>query len=103
MKPLLAALLLAGNCFAADTCVILKRVAGSHVWSGIEFQYVEGKYPQGFDFVMNLRDRQARKVQKLGGRMVILEDGYALPDLESARKQCAAPAATDAKPEKAAQ
>lgn len=76
----------------ASTCVILKRASSAvHAIQGIEFFYVEGQYPPGFNFMTNLRGRHVRKLVKLGGRMVIVEDGYTLVDLENARKQCAAP------------
>jgi hypothetical protein len=89
MKPLLIALLLVGSC-AADTCVILKRAANSlHIWEGIEYQYVEGSYPPGFNFNTNLREKHVRKLVKLGGRMVILQAIYSAADLDAARKQCA--------------
>jgi hypothetical protein len=86
-----AFLILSSACWA-DTCVILKRAANSeHIWSGVEFQYVEGAYPPGFNFVANLHGRHVKKLVKMGGRMAILEPGYTEADLQAARKQCADP------------
>jgi hypothetical protein len=92
------AIYLAPASFAADTCVILKRSTGAvHAWQGIEFYYVEGSYPPGFNFMTNLRGRHVRRLVKMGGRMVIVEPNYTGADLEAARRQCAAPAAPPAK------
>jgi hypothetical protein len=85
-------LCLASPLFGADTCVILKRSTGAvHAWQGIEFYYVEGSYPPGFNFMTNLRGRHVRKLVKMGGRMAIVEPNYTAADLELARKQCATP------------
>lgn len=95
MKAL--ALLLMALCVSASiaqeskpqSCVILKRSsAADHAITGIEFYYVEGHYPNGYKFRTNLRGRHARKLEQMGGRMVILESKYAAEELQQARKSC---------------
>lgn len=71
------------------SCVILKRSsAADHAITGIEFYYVEGRYPAGYKFRTNLRGRHARKLEQMGGKMVILESKYAADELSQARKSC---------------
>lgn len=73
----------------SKSCVILKRSsAADHAITGIEFYYVEGHYPTGYKFRTNLRGRHARKLEKMGGKMVILESKYAADELSQARKSC---------------
>jgi hypothetical protein len=96
MNRILCALVLVLCCLplsapllAQQPCAVLKRAPNSvHLWSGVEFQYVEGAHPQGFNFMMNLRGRHVRKLLKMGGRMAVVEPGYMLADLEGARKTC---------------
>lgn len=89
------AMLFIVSAFAQDkpqTCVILKRSsAADHAITGIEFYYVEGHYPNGYKFRTNLRGRHARKLEQLGGKMVILESKYTAEELQQARKSCEAP------------
>lgn len=71
------------------SCVILKRASGGeHAWSGIEFYYVEGQYPAGYNFRTNLRGRHVRKLIKMGSKLAIVEPNYTLPQLEQARASC---------------
>jgi hypothetical protein len=70
-------------------CVILKRApAGTHPERGSEFSYVQGTFPPGVPFHMNLADRQIREIVKKGGKFVVLEPDYAAADLEGAQRVC---------------
>jgi hypothetical protein len=70
--------------------VILRRAsAGDHNWSGIEFYYVSGAFPDGYKFRTNFRGRHIRELVKMGGKMLILEPGYTAEQLEKAQEQCA--------------
>lgn len=83
------ATLLAAQESAPKPCVILKRSsAADHAITGIEFYFVAGRYPKGYKFRTNLRGRHARQLQKMGGRMAILESRYTADDLAQAQKTC---------------
>jgi hypothetical protein len=102
MKNLVISLLLSCFAFAGDSpCVILKRAStGEHTWSGIEYQYVRGEYPKGFDFRTNLHGRHMKKLQAMGAKFVILETNYTLDQLKEAEKQCALDSPAPAKEDK---
>jgi hypothetical protein len=70
-------------------CVVLKRASGlDHNWSGIEFYYVAGQYPDGYKFRTNLRGRHVRELVKKGGRFVVVEPNYSRSELEQAEQSC---------------
>ena len=78
-------------------CVILKRMGPadevtSHLYSfgirGKQFQYVEGKLPQGVSFHGRLTDHDVRTLQQHGAEIQILESHYTAEDLKQAREQC---------------
>lgn len=82
--------------FAIDQpCVILKfhqHQFGDNMWTmHAPYDYVAGEFPKGVEFRSTLGDKQIRKIKDRGGKVVILPRAYGLPDLEDARKQCAAP------------
>ena len=59
------------------------------VWkSHAKFDYVEGDFPPGIKFKAQLGDKQVREIQDRGGKVVVLQAIYQLPELEDARKQC---------------
>lgn len=79
------------------TCVILKRMGPadevtSHLYSfgirGKQFQFVEGKLPEGSSFHGRLTDHDVRNLQKRGAEVLILEAHYTAEDLKQARGQC---------------
>jgi hypothetical protein len=79
------------------SCVILKRMgpadeATSHLYSfgirGKQFQYVEGKPPEGFPFHGRLTDHDVRNLQGRGAEVLMLEAHYTAQDLKEARDQC---------------
>lgn len=78
-------------------CVILKRMGPadqvtSHLYSfgirGKQFQYVEGRLPEGVKFHGRLTDNDVRKIQNAGGRVAVVETRYTEETLEQARKSC---------------
>lgn len=80
------------------SCVILKRMGPadevtSHLYSfgfrGKQFQYVEGKLPEGFPFHGRLTDHDVRNLQGRGAEVLFLESHYTAEDLKQARQQCA--------------
>jgi hypothetical protein len=117
MKPLATAALLFGFLLASQcqaqsgavipqggvghadqaSCVILKRMGPadevtSHLYSfgirGKQFQYVEGKLPEGFPFHGRLTDHDIRNLQARGAEVLVLEPHYTAEDLKQAREDC---------------
>lgn len=87
---------------ATQPCVILKRMGPadevtSHLYSfgirGKQFQYVEGKFPEGMKFHGRLTDHDVRNIQDAGGKVSLLEVHYSEQDLEGARRSCMGSAA----------
>ncbi len=79
------------------SCLILKRMGPadevtSHLYSfgfrGKQFQYVEGKLPEGFPFHGRLTDHDVRNLQGRGAEVLILEPHYTTDDLKQARADC---------------
>lgn len=79
------------------TCVILKRMGPadqvtSHLYSfgirGKQFQYIEGKLPDGFPFHGRLTDHDVRNLQARGTEVLVLENHYTADDLKQARADC---------------
>jgi len=94
------------------SCVILKRMGPadevtSHLYSfgirGKQFQYVEGKLPEGFPFHGRLTDHDVRNLQGRGAEVIVLEPHYTSQELMQARADCrgetgATPNQAEAKP-----
>jgi hypothetical protein len=55
---------------------------------GKQFQYVEGKFPEGFPFHGRLTDHDVRNLQGRGEEVLILEPHYTAQDLKDARAEC---------------
>ena len=96
-----ASLLLALPVAAQNPCVILKRMGPadqvtSHLYSfgirGKQFQFVEGELPKDVKFHGRLTDRDLRKIQEAGGKVVIIDSHYSVEELKEARQSCGAPA-----------
>ena len=97
---------------AKASCVILKRMGPadevtSHLYSfgfrGKQFQYVEGKLPEGFPFHGRLTDHDVRNLQGRGAEVIVLEPHYTSAQLVQARSDCrgetgATPNQAEAKP-----
>jgi len=112
IATLLFGLLLGRQCFAQSgavipqggaghaaqaSCVILKRMGPadqvtSHLYSfgirGKQFQYIEGKLPEGFPFHGRLTDHDVRNLQGRGAEVIVLESHYTTEDLKQARADC---------------
>jgi len=82
---------------AQASCVILKRMGPadqvtSHMYSfgirGKQFQYVEGKLPEGFPFHGRLTDHDVRNLQGRGAEVIVLDAHYTADDLRQARDDC---------------
>jgi hypothetical protein len=82
---------------AQASCVILKRMGPadevtSRLYSfgirGKQFQYIEGKLPEGFPFHGRLTDHDVRDLQGRGAEVLILEAHYTAEDLKQARADC---------------
>jgi hypothetical protein len=80
------------------SCVILKRMGPadqvtSRLYSfgirGKQFQYVEGKLPEGFPFHGRMTDHDVRNLQGRGTEVLVLEPTYTADDLKGARAECA--------------
>ena len=78
-------------------CVIFKRMGRvgqvtSHLYSlgmrGKQFQYVEGKLPEGFPFHGRMTDHDVRDLQTRGTEVIVLESHYTSEDLDQARANC---------------
>jgi hypothetical protein len=79
------------------TCVILKRMGPadqvtSRMYSfgirGKQFQYVEGKLPEGFPFHGRMTDHDVRNLQGRGAEVIVVESHYTTEDLKQARAEC---------------
>jgi hypothetical protein len=79
------------------SCVILKRMGPadqitSHLYSfgfrGKQFQYVEGKLPEGFPFHGRLTDHDVRNLQGRGAEVIVLNSAFTSEDLKQARADC---------------
>ena len=82
---------------AHASCVILKRMGPadeitSHLYSfgirGKQFQYVEGKLPDGAPFHGRLTDHDVRNLQGRGGEVIVLNQDFTADDLKQARADC---------------
>lgn len=82
---------------AQASCIILKRMGPadqvtSHMYSfglrGKQFQYVEGKLPEGFPFHGRLTDHDVRNLQGRGAEVIVLDAHYTADDLRQARDDC---------------
>jgi hypothetical protein len=82
---------------AEASCVILKRMGPadeitSHLYSfgirGKQFQYVEGKFPNGFPFHGRLTDHDVRNLQGRGAEVIVLNQDFTSEDLRQARVDC---------------
>ena len=79
------------------SCVILKRMGRvdrtksrlySFGISGKQFQYVEGKLPEGFALHRQMTDHDVRNLQAQGAQVLVLESDYTPEDLKEARADC---------------
>jgi hypothetical protein len=79
------------------SCIILKRMGPadeitSHLYSfgirGKQFQYVEGKFPDGFPFHGRLTDHDVRNLQGRGAEVVVVNQDFTAEDLRQARSDC---------------
>jgi hypothetical protein len=79
------------------SCVILKRMGPadeitSHFYSfgirGKQFQYVEGKLPDGFPFHGRLTDHDVRNLQGRGAEVIVLNQNFTSEELKQARADC---------------
>jgi len=79
------------------SCVILKRMGPadqitSHLYSfglrGKQFQYVEGKLPEGFPFHGRLTDHDVRNLQGRGAEVIVVNQNYTSDELKQARSDC---------------
>jgi PEGA domain len=82
---------------AQASCLILKRMGPadqvtSRMYSfgirGKQFQYIEGKLPEGFPFHGRLTDHDVRNLQGRGAEVIVLEPHYVAEDLMQARADC---------------
>src|SRR5882757_9819240 len=81
------------------SCIILKRMGPadqvtSRLYSfgirGKQFQYVEGKLPDGFPFHGRLTDHDVRNLQDRGTEVVVLNQDFTAEDLKQGRADCRA-------------
>jgi PEGA domain len=79
------------------SCIILKRMGPadqitSHLYSfgirGKQFQYVEGKLPDGFPFHGRLTDHDVRNLQGRGAEVIVVNQNYTSEELNQARADC---------------
>jgi PEGA domain-containing protein len=79
------------------SCVLLKRMGPadqitSHLYSfgirGKQFQYIEGKLPEGFPFHGRLTDHDVRNLQGRGAEVIVLNQNYTSEELKQARADC---------------
>jgi len=79
------------------SCVILKRMGPadqvtSRLYSfgirGKQFQYVEGKLPDGFPFHGRLTDHDVRNLQARGAEVIVVNQNFTSDDLRQARDDC---------------
>jgi hypothetical protein len=88
---------------AKGPCAILKRMGPadevtSHLYSfgirGKQFQFVEGRLPEGVKFHGRLTDHDVRTIEDHGGRVSILDAHYTEGELRDARTSCSEAAPT---------
>jgi hypothetical protein len=64
----------------------------SHLYSfgfrGKQFQYVEGKLPDGFPFHGRWTDHDVRNLQSRGAEVIVLNQDFTAEDLKLARADC---------------
>ena len=79
------------------SCVLLKRMGPadqvtSRLYSfgirGKQFQYIEGKLPEGFPFHGRLTDHDVRNLQARGAEVIVLNQNYTDGELKQARTDC---------------
>jgi hypothetical protein len=79
------------------SCVLLKRMGPadqvtSRLYSfgirGKQFQYIEGKLPEGFPFHGRLTDHDVRNLQGRGAEVIVLRQNYTADELKQARTDC---------------
>ena len=79
------------------SCVILKRMGPadqvtSRLYSfgirGKQFQYVEGKLPEGFPFHGRLTDHDVRNLQGRGAEVIVVNQNFTADELKQAREDC---------------
>jgi hypothetical protein len=79
------------------TCLILERMGAvdqvaSRVLSfgihGKQFQYIEGKLPEGFLFHDKLTEHDVRNLQAHGSEVIVLNSDYMPDELQQARAEC---------------
>jgi hypothetical protein len=82
---------------AEASCLILKRMGPadqitSRMYSfgirGKQFQYIEGKLPEGFPFHGRLTDHDVRNLQGRGTEVIVLNQNFTADDLRQARVDC---------------
>jgi hypothetical protein len=82
---------------AHASCVILKRMGPadqvtSRLYSfgirGKQFQYVEGKLPDGFPFHGRLTDHDVRNLQGRGAEVIVVNQNFTADELKQAREDC---------------
>src|SRR5271165_5322973 len=82
---------------ANASCVILKRMGPadevtSRLYSfgirGKQFQYVEGKLPEGFPFHGRLTDHDVRNLQARGAEIIVVNQNFTADELKQARDDC---------------
>jgi hypothetical protein len=73
-----------------QSCVVIKHASAARqaFVSGANWQYVAGDFPRGMKWKSNIRDRDVRKIKKLGGRVVIVNQNYNGEDLKQAQESC---------------
>jgi hypothetical protein len=101
-QPVLDAVIHAGDTLIVHQtvqgpCAILKRMGPadevtSHLYSfgirGKQFQFVEGRLPDGVKFHGRLTDHDVRIIEDHGGRVTILDAHYTDGELRDARATC---------------
>ena len=79
------------------SCILLKRMGPadqvtSRLYSfgirGKQFQYIEGKLPEGFPFHGRLTDHDVRNLQGRGAEVIVLNQNYTADELKQARTDC---------------
>ena len=79
------------------SCVLLKRMGPadqvtSRLYSfgirGKQFQYIEGKLPEGFPFHGRMTDHDVRNLQARGAEVFVLNQNYTPDELKQARADC---------------
>ena len=79
------------------SCVLLKRMGPadqvtSRLYSfgirGKQFQYIEGKLPDGFPFHGRMTDHDVRNLQARGAEVIVLSQNYTAEELKQGRSDC---------------